>query len=127
MGVDNLWSQTLLYWVPQNSRNNSMGQCQLMLENNEKNNKKILYLLNLKIWGLKRCAALISFILNIKKILTTHRVIHERGISEFLFVATHYTHCNNILIITEPTMALSPVSLTLKQKILVNSKKLFLQ
>jgi hypothetical protein len=57
---------TYLYWVPQNSRNNSMGQCQLMLENNEKNNKKILYLLNLKIWGLKG-AALISFILNIKK------------------------------------------------------------
>jgi hypothetical protein len=27
-----------------------------------------------------------------------HRVIHERGISEFLFAATHYTHCNNILI-----------------------------
>jgi hypothetical protein len=25
----------------QNSRNNSMGQCQLMLENNEKNNKKM--------------------------------------------------------------------------------------
>jgi hypothetical protein len=34
---------------------------QLMLENNEQNNKKILYLLNLKIWGLKG-AALISFI-----------------------------------------------------------------
>jgi hypothetical protein len=43
-----------------------MGQCQLMLENNEKNNKKSLYLLNLKIWGSKG-AALISFILNIKK------------------------------------------------------------
>jgi hypothetical protein len=27
-----------------------------------------------------------------------YRVIHERGISEFLFAATHYTHCNNILI-----------------------------
>jgi hypothetical protein len=27
-----------------------------------------------------------------------YRVIHERGISEFLFTATHYTHCNNILI-----------------------------
>jgi hypothetical protein len=26
------------------------------------------------------------------------RVIHEKGISEFLFAATHYTHCNNILI-----------------------------
>jgi hypothetical protein len=26
-----------LYWVPQNSRN-SMGQCQLLLENNERNN-----------------------------------------------------------------------------------------
>jgi hypothetical protein len=37
-----------------------------MLENNEKNNKKSLYLLNLKIWGSKG-AALISFILNIKK------------------------------------------------------------
>jgi hypothetical protein len=44
-----------IYWVPQNSRNNSMRQCQLMLENDEKNNKKILYLLDLKIWGLKRC------------------------------------------------------------------------
>jgi hypothetical protein len=37
-----------------------------MLENNEKNNKKILYLLDLKIWGPKG-AALISFILNNKK------------------------------------------------------------
>jgi hypothetical protein len=27
-----------------------------------------------------------------------YRVIHESGISEFLFAATHYTHCNNILI-----------------------------
>jgi hypothetical protein len=27
-----------VYWVPQNSRNNSMIQCQLMLENNVKNN-----------------------------------------------------------------------------------------
>jgi hypothetical protein len=27
-----------------------------------------------------------------------YRVIHERGISEFLLAATHYTHCNNILI-----------------------------
>jgi hypothetical protein len=27
-----------------------------------------------------------------------YRVIHERDISEFLFAATHYTHCNNILI-----------------------------
>jgi hypothetical protein len=42
-----------LYWVPQNSRNNSMGQCQLMLENNEKNNKKILYLLNLNMGAQK--------------------------------------------------------------------------
>jgi hypothetical protein len=42
-----------LYWVPQNSRNNSMGQCQFMLGDNEKNNKKILYLLDLKIWGFK--------------------------------------------------------------------------
>jgi hypothetical protein len=40
-----------------------MGECQLMLENNEKINKKILYLLDLKIWGIKS-AALISFILN---------------------------------------------------------------
>jgi hypothetical protein len=37
----------------QNSRNNSMGQCQLVLENYEKNNKLILYLLDLKIWGLR--------------------------------------------------------------------------
>jgi hypothetical protein len=41
--------------VPQNSRNNSMGQGQLMLENYEKNYKYILYLLDLKIWGLKTC------------------------------------------------------------------------
>jgi hypothetical protein len=33
-----------------------MRQCQLMLENDEKNNEKILYLLDLKIWGLKRCS-----------------------------------------------------------------------
>jgi hypothetical protein len=46
----------LKYWVPQNSRNNSMRQCQFMLENNEKNNLKILYLLDLKIWGPKRCS-----------------------------------------------------------------------
>jgi hypothetical protein len=45
-----------IYWVPQNSRNNSMGQCQLILENNEKNKKKSLYLLDLKIWGLKGCS-----------------------------------------------------------------------
>jgi hypothetical protein len=31
-----------------------MGQCQLMLENDEKNNLKIPYLSDLKIWGLKR-------------------------------------------------------------------------
>jgi hypothetical protein len=30
-----------LYWVPQNSRNNSMEPCQLMLEDNEKNKKKV--------------------------------------------------------------------------------------
>jgi hypothetical protein len=30
------------YWVSQNSGNNSMGQCQLMLGNYEKNNKKNL-------------------------------------------------------------------------------------
>jgi hypothetical protein len=24
-----------------------------------------------------------------------YRIIHERGISEFLFAATDYTHCNN--------------------------------
>jgi hypothetical protein len=29
----------VLYFVPQNSRNNSVGQGQLMLENYEKNNK----------------------------------------------------------------------------------------
>jgi hypothetical protein len=32
------------------------GQCQIMLENYEKNNKKILSLLDLKMWGLKRCS-----------------------------------------------------------------------
>jgi hypothetical protein len=31
-----------------------MWQCQLMLENYGKNNKYILHLLHLKIWGLKR-------------------------------------------------------------------------
>jgi hypothetical protein len=31
----------IIYWVLQNSRNNLMGQCQLMLENNEKKIKKI--------------------------------------------------------------------------------------
>jgi hypothetical protein len=30
----------IIYWVLQNSRNNLMGQCQLMLENNEKKIKK---------------------------------------------------------------------------------------
>jgi hypothetical protein len=45
-----------VYWVPQNSRNKSMRQCQLMLEDNEKNNKKILYHLDLKIWRLKMCS-----------------------------------------------------------------------
>jgi hypothetical protein len=38
-----------------------------MLENNEKNNKKVLYLLDVKIWGGSKGADLISFILNIKK------------------------------------------------------------
>jgi hypothetical protein len=33
-----------------------MGQCQLMLGNAEENNKKILYVLDLKIWGFKRCS-----------------------------------------------------------------------
>jgi hypothetical protein len=41
-----------------------MRQRQLMLGNYEQNNKKNLYLLDLKIWGLKMCS---SFILNIKK------------------------------------------------------------
>jgi hypothetical protein len=36
-------SSYILLGAP-NSRNNSMKQCQLMLENNEKNNLKILYL-----------------------------------------------------------------------------------
>jgi hypothetical protein len=30
--------------------------------------------------------------------LKIYRVIHERGISELLFAATYYTHCNNIMI-----------------------------
>jgi hypothetical protein len=47
---------SLAYWVPQNSRNNSMKQCQLMLEDNGKNNFKNLYLLDLKMWVLKRCS-----------------------------------------------------------------------
>jgi hypothetical protein len=55
-----------IYRVLQNSRNNSVGQCQLMLENYEKNYKKILNHSGLKIWGSKG-ATLISFILNIKK------------------------------------------------------------
>jgi hypothetical protein len=29
-----------LYWVPQNWRNNSVGECQIMLANYEKNNFK---------------------------------------------------------------------------------------
>jgi hypothetical protein len=37
------------------SQNSGTGQCQFMLENYEKNNKSILYLLNLKIWEFKRC------------------------------------------------------------------------
>jgi hypothetical protein len=58
-----------------------------------------------------------------------YRGIHERGISEFLFTATHCTHCNKILkiIITESTMALSSVSLTLKQKIFANLKNVFFE
>jgi hypothetical protein len=36
--------------------------------------------------------------MNLEKPAKFYRVIHERGISEFLFAATHYTHCNNILI-----------------------------
>jgi hypothetical protein len=49
-----------------------MGQCQLMLEdNNEKNNKKILYLSDLQIWRLKRCSCdLVYFKYILKKILT---------------------------------------------------------
>jgi hypothetical protein len=45
--VPNYFAQPV-YCVSQNSRNNSMGQCQLMLKN-EKNNKKMQYLLDLKI------------------------------------------------------------------------------
>jgi hypothetical protein len=48
-----------------------VGQCQLMLENNEKNNFQMLYLLDLKIWGLKMCnydLVYVKYIL--KKILT---------------------------------------------------------
>jgi hypothetical protein len=33
-----------------------MRLCQLILEDNGKNNLKNLYLLDLKIWGLKRCS-----------------------------------------------------------------------
>jgi hypothetical protein len=36
--------------------------------------------------------------MNLEKPAKFYGVIHERGISEFLFAATHYTHCNNILI-----------------------------
>jgi hypothetical protein len=49
-------------------------------------------------------------------VASPYRVIQERGISELLFAATHYTHSNNILIsnfkiiITESAMALSPAS-----------------
>jgi hypothetical protein len=51
------WKIFRIYWVPQNSRNNSVGQCQhcqFTLENYEKNNKNILCLSDLKIWQLKR-------------------------------------------------------------------------
>jgi hypothetical protein len=56
-----------VYWVPQNSRNNSMRQCQLMLENNVKNNKKNSIPLRFEDNGGSKDAALISFILNIKE------------------------------------------------------------
>jgi hypothetical protein len=46
--------------------NNSMGQCQLMLEDNEKNNKKNS-ITQICRYGGSKGAALISFILNIKK------------------------------------------------------------
>jgi hypothetical protein len=50
-----------------------MRQCQLMLEDNGKSNLKNLYLLDLKIWGLKRCSFdLIYFKYILKKILTTY-------------------------------------------------------
>jgi hypothetical protein len=48
--------------VPQNSRNNSMGQCQHMLKNNEKKIKKFY-----TTYRGSKGAALISFTLNIKK------------------------------------------------------------
>jgi hypothetical protein len=32
-----IYTAIALYWVPQNSRNNSEGQCQLMLDNYGKN------------------------------------------------------------------------------------------
>jgi hypothetical protein len=46
VNIDKHCKLSIAYWVPQNSRNNSMSQCQFMLENNEKNNLKILYLLD---------------------------------------------------------------------------------
>jgi hypothetical protein len=56
----NMYDIKSIILVPQNSRNNSVsvGQCQLVLKNKEKNTKKN--------WGSKG-AALISFLLNIKK------------------------------------------------------------
>jgi hypothetical protein len=53
----------VIYWVPENSRNNSMGQCQLMLENNEKKIKNSIPLR----FDSSKGAAFISFTLNIKK------------------------------------------------------------
>jgi hypothetical protein len=38
-----------------------------MLEDSEKNNKKILYLLDLKIWRLKMCSFDLIYFKNIKK------------------------------------------------------------
>jgi hypothetical protein len=46
----------------------------------------------------KNCFPLVNSIREHTYCITKYRVIHERGISEFLFTATHYTHCNNILI-----------------------------
>jgi hypothetical protein len=41
----NIRNLYFIYWVPQNSRNNSVGQCQITLDNYEKNNLKNLCLL----------------------------------------------------------------------------------
>jgi hypothetical protein len=56
----------VLYWEPQNSRNNSMGQCQLLLENNEKNDLKNLWAVGITTPLLKLLLTKVVIKVNIK-------------------------------------------------------------